>query len=103
MSISEFLQKIIDWLRKGYPEGVPEHDYIPLFALLHREGLSEDDLSTVANDVPLKPPDAEETDGPWTVTVTLTKVTSSPPSEDEIKRVVEHLRTHGWPFDDVPG
>ena len=34
MALPPFLTRIIDWLRAGYPEGVPEHDYIPLFALL---------------------------------------------------------------------
>ena len=34
MALPDFLTKIVGWLRAGYPEGVPEHDYLPLFALL---------------------------------------------------------------------
>ena len=34
MALPPFLSSIIGWLRAGYPEGVPDVDYIPLFALL---------------------------------------------------------------------
>ncbi len=34
MALPPFLISIIGWLRAGYPEGVPDVDYIPLFALL---------------------------------------------------------------------
>ena len=30
------LAKIIGWLRAGYPEGVPQSDYVALFGILHR-------------------------------------------------------------------
>ena len=33
-----FLKKIVDWLRAGYPDGVPQADYIPLVALLAMGG-----------------------------------------------------------------
>ena len=31
------LSAIVDFLRVGYPEGVPQQDYIPLLALLRRQ------------------------------------------------------------------
>ncbi len=34
MSPATFASSIINWLRSGYPQGVPDHDYLPLFALL---------------------------------------------------------------------
>ena len=34
MALPPVLNKIIEWLRAGYPEGVPDVDYVPLFALL---------------------------------------------------------------------
>jgi hypothetical protein len=30
------LNRVVAWLRRGYPSGVPEHDYIALLALLRR-------------------------------------------------------------------
>ena len=30
------LNRVVAWLRRGYPSGVPEHDYIALLALQRR-------------------------------------------------------------------
>jgi uncharacterized protein DUF3349 len=29
MALPAFLGKIVGWLRAGYPDGMPERDYIP--------------------------------------------------------------------------
>ena len=42
-----FLSDILGWLRAGYPDGVPERDYIPLFALLGRH-LTDNEVQQVA-------------------------------------------------------
>jgi hypothetical protein len=34
MALSDVLMRVVGFLRAGYPEGVPAHDYIPLLALL---------------------------------------------------------------------
>lgn len=39
---------VLNWLRAGYPHGVPDPDYVPLFALLARR-LPEADVRQVAN------------------------------------------------------
>ena len=40
------LQQVLDWLRAGYPEGVPPKDYFPLLALLTKQ-LSETEVDAV--------------------------------------------------------
>jgi uncharacterized protein DUF3349 len=30
-------RRVIGWLKGGYPHGVPEHDYIALLGILHRQ------------------------------------------------------------------
>ncbi|MEV0298061.1 DUF3349 domain-containing protein [Nocardia sp. NPDC050710] len=88
-----FLNAIIDWLRAGYPDGVPEADYIPLLALLRRR-LSDDEVRQVAaelagsGDLP-----AEKTD----IQVMITKVTNDMPFEADVARVRARLEAHGWP------
>ena len=37
MALPPPLQQIVDFLRAGYPDGVPERDYMPILALLGRE------------------------------------------------------------------
>ncbi|MBF6128244.1 DUF3349 domain-containing protein [Nocardia brasiliensis] len=91
-----FLNAIIDWLRAGYPDGVPESDYIPLLALLRRR-LSEDEVRQIAaelagsGDLP-----ADKTD----IQVMITKVTNEMPSEADVARVQTRLAAHAWPQDD---
>ena len=49
MALPSFLARIVDWLRAGYPDGVPGQDYIPLVALLGSQ-LTDDELAQdVAN------------------------------------------------------
>ncbi|HWG14277.1 MAG TPA: DUF3349 domain-containing protein [Streptosporangiaceae bacterium] len=44
------LQLVINWLRAGYPDGVPSTDYIPLFALLGTQ-LTDVELLAVADEL----------------------------------------------------
>jgi len=75
MALPPFLTSIVGWLRAGYPNGVPEQDYIPLFALLTRR-LSETEVDAVADaliedgDLPI-----EKTD----IQVLITKITNEMP------------------------
>jgi hypothetical protein len=47
VSPATFASSIINWLRSGYPQGVPDHDYLPLFALLASR-LTTEQLNDVA-------------------------------------------------------
>jgi Protein of unknown function (DUF3349) len=37
-------QSILNWLRAGYPEGVPGPDRVPLLALLRSTPLTDDEI-----------------------------------------------------------
>jgi Protein of unknown function (DUF3349) len=50
MALPPFLSSVIGWLRAGYPEGVPDVDYVPLFALLGSQ-LSENDVKAIAEEL----------------------------------------------------
>ena len=41
------LARIVHWLREGYPGGVPDHDYVPLLALLERR-LTRSEVKKIA-------------------------------------------------------
>jgi hypothetical protein len=45
--LPSFLTSVVDWLRAGYPDGVPERDYLPLLALLARR-LTAEEVAAVA-------------------------------------------------------
>ena len=61
MALPPVLSKIVDWLRAGYPEGVPDVDYLPLFALLGSQ-LTNDEVTAIAAELAhqTKPESAEE-------------------------------------------
>lgn len=93
MALPPFLTSIIDWLRAGYPEGVPEHDYIPLFALLARK-LSDDEVAAIAGELAsnAEPASAQA------VLDAIAAVTHESPSEGDIARVSARLAAGGWPL-----
>jgi Protein of unknown function (DUF3349) len=87
------LKKVVDWLRAGYPEGVPDVDYVPLFALLGSE-LSNHDVSLVAEDLASSsdPASAEA------IKKAIAAVTNTKPSEADVNRVRARLAGAGWPL-----
>ena len=86
------LRGILDWLREGYPTGVPPKDYIPLLALLRRR-LSEDEVTEIAAEIARV--DGARSDD---IAVHITKITDALPSPEDIERVETRLTDrHGWP------
>ena len=86
------LRGMLDWLREGYPTGVPPKDYIPLLALLRRR-LTEDEVREIAGEI-ARLDDAGAAD----IGVRISKITDALPTEEDIARVEAHLTEHhGWP------
>ena len=84
------LRGVIDWLREGYPTGVPPKDYIPLIALLRRR-LTEEEVQEIAREIA----DGAGTDD---IGVHITKITDALPSVEDVARVEARLTEHhGWP------
>ncbi|WP_327146128.1 DUF3349 domain-containing protein [Nocardia sp. NBC_01327] len=96
MALSALLSRIVAWLRAGYPQGVPDTDYIPLLSLLAKR-LPEDEVRQVAaalvqqGTIP-----ADKAD----VGVVITKLTDELPTESDLARVRAHLVASGWPIED---
>ncbi|MFC7449231.1 DUF3349 domain-containing protein [Rhodococcus daqingensis] len=98
MALPPFLASILGWLRTGYPNGVPEQDYIPLIALLRRR-LSDEEVHAVTDAlVEQFPPPIDKID----IQVLITKVTDEMPIESDVERVRAHLAAGGWPLADEP-
>ena len=96
MSLPPFLASVVGWLRAGYPNGVPEADFVPLLAILARR-LSNEEVHQVSealiqsNTLP-----TDDTD----IGVVITRVTDELPREEDVQRVRAHLVTVGWPVAD---
>jgi uncharacterized protein DUF3349 len=93
MALPPLLSKIVGWLRAGYPEGVPDVDYIPLFALLGSE-LTNDEVSAIAEELATqaKPESAEA------IRKAIADVTNHQPNDADVNRVRSRLAGGGWPL-----
>ena len=103
MALNTRLAGVLDWLREGYPAGVPPKDYIPLLALLRRR-LTEDEVREIAHEIAAPGNGADGVNGlggPAEIGVQITKLTDAMPSPEDIALVEERLVSHhGWPVDD---
>lgn len=93
--VGTVLARVVAWVREGYPAGVPEHDYVPLLALLRRR-LSEQDVSDIARELMaagVLPSDRID------IGALVLRVTDALPSPADVHRVRQRLRAKGWPTD----
>ncbi|WP_018178578.1 DUF3349 domain-containing protein [Jongsikchunia kroppenstedtii] len=111
MDRPHFLKTIVDWLREGYPNGIPSGDYVPLVALLRRR-LTDDEVKQITHDlISQQRSGTEVTDDGGDDLAPISKIDAGVqvikaidelPSESDIKRIRERLERKGWPFDDEP-
>ena len=93
MALPEVLRSIVGWLRAGYPEGVPEVDYIPLFALLASQ-LTDADVQAIANELAA----AGDPASAQAIHQAITAATDGKPLEVDVARVRARLAAGGWPL-----
>jgi hypothetical protein len=96
LSLPPFLSAVVDWLRAGYPQGVPERDYVPLLALLARR-LTAEEVAAVAAQL--------RDEGRLPVTNTdigelIMGITDELPRGEDVARVRAQLALGGWPLAD---
>lgn len=98
---SNFLTRAVEWLRAGYPAGVPRQDYVALLGLLRRK-LTEDEVRKIAQDLadqsqassdPITTQDIEEM---------INGSVLQEASPEDVIRVSAHLAAGGWPLADPP-
>jgi len=91
--VNRFLRNIVSWLRSGYPDGVPQQDYLPILALLSR-GLSKDEVTQIARELKHVPDP-----GFIDIGAEILRITDWLPAPADIERVRAKLATYGWPLD----
>ena len=94
------LKSILDWVRAGYPEGVPGPDRVPLLALLQGTELTNDQVKEVVRYIT-----AAESDAPAGHTIDRDEIahfigeyTAHEASEENVRRVAAKLAAAGWPL-----
>lgn len=98
MNAKTLFASVIDWLRAGYPEGVPGPDRVPLLALLRATPLTEDQVREVirnitAADSPAIVDGAINTDE---IETFISEVTQHDAGPENVERVAAKLAAAGW-------
>ncbi|MAU81584.1 MAG: hypothetical protein CME34_06885 [Gordonia sp.] len=92
---TSLFESAINWVRQGYPEGIPPTEFPPLLALLVR-ALDEREVTDVVLEL------GRGLDGePLTedrIAAAITSVIDEKPSEAEINQVASRLAAAGWPL-----
>ena len=96
VSLTGWVTSVVGWLKAGYPNGVPEADYVPLLAVLNRR-LGHDEVLAVAAELMRSgqlPVDDID------IGTMITKVSDELPREEDVRRVRSRLALGGWPLAD---
>ena len=97
MTLPPVLGSLVSWLRAGYPQGVPERDYIPLLALLARR-LTSEEVAAVAQELTRQGDSIDNSDiDNIDIGTLITRVTNELPRNEDVDRVRRQLATAG-PF-----
>lgn len=91
---------ILNWLRAGYPEGVPGPDRVPLLALLRATPLTEDQIKEVVRNITADG-SAALVDGSIDtdeIETFISDVTQHDAGSENVNRVAAKLAAAGWPL-----
>jgi hypothetical protein len=103
VTTTSLFQSILQWLRAGYPQGVPGPDRVPLLALLRATPLTEDQIKEVVHNLtdaeskaaaghPIDRDEIEEF---------IEGVTHHDAGPENVQRVAARLAAAGWPLSGV--
>ena len=105
VSATSLLQRILEWLRAGYPEGVPGVDCVPLLALLRPTALTEDEVKEVVRHLTASDSSALA-DGEITrdeIAEFIADVTHRDAAPEDVQRVAARLAAAGWALAGMEG
>ena len=92
---SGLFERILQWLRAGYPEGVPNNDYVALLGILRR-ALTTDEVERLARQLRSSAGSAVDDDE---IRELIRRTALQEPSEADVRRVASRLAQGGWPLE----
>jgi hypothetical protein len=99
---SNFLTRTVDWLRAGYPTGVPRQDYVALLGLLRRK-LTDTEVHKIARDLAEQSQLAADPITTEDIEDMISDSLLQQASPEDVARVSARLAAGGWPLADPPG
>ena len=105
VTTTSLLSSILNWLRAGYPEGVPGPDRVPLLALLRATPLTDEQIKEVVRNITADGSTAIA-DGSINddeIAAFISDVTEHDAGPENVQRVAAKLAAAGWPLAGVDG
>ena len=93
MPLPESLRAVIGWLHAGYPEGVPDRDYIPLIALLSNQ-LNDEEVGAIADELT----NSGDATSASAIRAAIVEYARVQPTQADVARVSARLAAGGWPL-----
>lgn len=91
------VQRILRWLRAGYPEGVPQQDYVALLGILRRT-LTPSELAHVVDELVNEVSSGQQIMTQHLVQQRITDVVKGAIDDGDVERVSARLAAVGWPL-----
>jgi hypothetical protein len=98
---SNFLTRSVEWLRAGYPTGVPRQDYVALLGVLRRK-LTEDEIRQIAKDLAEQSVATDDPISGQDIEQMISDSMLQDATPADVARVSAHLAAGGWPLVDPP-
>lgn len=100
---TSLVARILDWLRAGYPEGVPGADRVPLLALLRNTPLTEEQVKEVVAHITAdgSPAIVDGEIAKDEIEAFIAEVTHHDAGPENVRRVAAKLAAAGWPLSGV--
>lgn len=100
VSTKSLVISVLNWLRAGYPEGVPGTDRVPLLALLRATPLTEEQVAEVVRNIAeaAAPADIDDPIKRDDIAEFIAEVTDHDAGPENIARVAAKLAAAGWPL-----
>lgn len=100
VTATSLLHSILDWLRAGYPDGVPGPDRVPLLSLLRATPLTEEQIREVIGHLTEEGSSAaaDGTIDADEIEAFIKDVTHHDAGAENVQRVAARLAAAGWPL-----
>jgi hypothetical protein len=100
VTTTSLLSSVLNWLRAGYPEGVPGPDRVPLLALLRSTPLTEEQIKEVVRNITTDggPALADGEIGEDEIAGFIKDVSHHDAGPENVQRVAAKLAAAGWPL-----
>jgi hypothetical protein len=100
VTATSLVHSILDWLRAGYPDGVPGPDRVPLLALLRATPLTEDQIKEVVRNITADGSEAlaDGEIGEDEIAAFIKDVSHHDAGPENVQRIAAKLAAAGWPL-----